>query len=453
MTMQKRKLTAAVCVLAFFTRPLQAQQLGVDPDALCENASYVVGFFNGVWNTEAQAISATATISRMIEPETVEGDIAYETFYNHTGSSADATAFQDIAEVFIQRAEEIEPDLGENFEIFWSAVSGDADGFLATIGNLLSLDGANATGQLLLGLLSDLYTEVSTQSAALIVDVFSDPPTARDYERHSSRIKTLALQGNRLLLVAHSQGNLFVNNAYGEALTVENYTADSIGVVHIAPASSIVNGPHVLANIDVVINGLRGFGLDTIPSITVDLPVSHLLLDPSGHTLVDTYLNRTLPTFDQVKANAVSEITRLAQPIATGQTGSFTATLTWNGSGDVDLHTFEPAGTQVYYANRQGAVGFLDVDNVIANGPEHYFASCDANVLQDGVYRIGVNNFRGAEGRTAVVQLSTPYVADLATRTLTLGAAEGSAGNSNPDILINVSVSRDSEGRVFISAN
>jgi hypothetical protein len=48
-----------------------------------------------------------------------------------------------------------------------------------------------------------------------------------------------------------------------------------------------------------------------------------------------------------------------------------------------------------------------------------------------------------------VLQVSTPYVADLSTKSVTLGTA----GNANPEILINVAVSRDSEGNVHISAD
>lgn len=451
--MNHRNLMNHVLMFALIVSPLKSFAAPVSSDKLCSSESYVVGFFNGVWNTEAEAILATSTLERMIGSEIDGENVEYETFYNNTGSEVNASGFQDIAEVFIQRAEEIEPDFGEHFEVFWSAISGDADGFLAKALNVLTSDASTATSELVAGLLSDLYTEISTESAALLSNILSDPPTQQDYERHSTRIKTLALQGNRLLLVAHSQGNLFVNNAYQAALTVENFSSENIGVVHIAPASSVTNGPHILANIDAVINGLRAFGLSTIPEITVDLPISHLLEDPSGHMLVPTYLNTSLATYDQVENSVSSEIERLVQPIATAEIGSFTATLTWNGAGDVDLHTFEPAGSHVYYSDRTGVVGYLDVDNTSANGPEHYFASCDPNILENGTYQIGVNNYSRADGRTAVIQISTPYVADLATKSVTLSTAEGSSGNDNPAILIGVTVTRDIDGNVDISAN
>lgn len=96
----------------------------VNSATVCEVPGYVVGFFNGVWNTKNEAKLATFEFQKQIGNEYNSEPVAYETFYNVTGSSVSASAFQDIAEVFIQRAEEIEPDLGGRFDIFWSAITG-----------------------------------------------------------------------------------------------------------------------------------------------------------------------------------------------------------------------------------------------------------------------------------------------------------------------------------------
>jgi hypothetical protein len=417
-------------------------------NSICKSDGYVVGFFNGVWNTRAEALLATAAIRGVIGTEYNEETVSYETFYNHTGSSVDASMFQDVAEVFIQRAEEISPDFAGRFDVFWSTLSGDSDSFWGKVRDIIG-----GTNELLEGLIEDLYTEISTEVVANISEILSDPPTQSDYERHSTRIKTLATQGTKLILVAHSQGNLFVNNAYNAATSLSNFSNDNIGVIHIAPASSITNGPHVLANLDFVINGLRTFGNHSVPEVTVDIPTSHLLTDPSGHTLIPTYLNTSLDTFGQVKGHLDSEIAKLITPVALGEIGSFTATLQWNGSGDVDLHTFEPSGDHVYWIEKAGQVGYLDVDNTSGYGPEHYFASCDADVLQEGTYSIGVNNYSGADGRTATVQVSTTSIADLVTKSVTLGESRGGAGDDDPIMLININVSKDSEGNFSISSN
>jgi len=445
-----KKLVIFFILIISSISPLLATTDGTPPNELCKAESYVVGFFNGVWNTKFEANSATRDFKGIIGEKYNNKNVEYETFLNTSGviDGDGATAFQDIAEVFIQRAEEIELDLGNNFEIFWSAISGDSDGFFSKITNIFG-----ATSNLLVDSLADLYTEISTESAALISKIASNPPTQEDYIKHSTRIKDLALKGNKLLLIAHSQGNLFVNNAYDAAIDIEGYSADNIGIVHIAPASSIVNGPHILANIDVVINGLRVFGNSTVPNVTVKLPFSHLRTDPSGHMLFPTYLNQNLATYVQVKSHIDSEMDRLIQPEQIAEIGAFTVILVWNGSGDVDLHTFEPDGSQVYYRDKTGSVGYLDVDNTVSDGPEHYYASCDPDMLDTGIYKIGINNYAGAEGRTATIQVSTPYIANLYTGRKVLSTERGRAGNLSPEAMATVTVKTNQDGNYEISAS
>ncbi|MCC4791182.1 YfaP family protein [Vibrio splendidus] len=418
----------------------------VSSATVCEVPGYVVGFFNGVWNTKNEAKLATFEFQKQIGNEYNSEPVAYETFYNVTGSSVSASAFQDIAEVFIQRAEEIDPDLGGRFDIFWSAITGGgADGFLDKVYNIVS-----APSDLVLGLLTELYDWASSQTVALVSQLFSSPPTASDYARHNTRIQTLGTQGAKMLFIAHSQGNLFANNAYNAALELDNLDESNLGVVHIAPASPQLNGPYTLADLDLVINGLRAVG--TVPDTNVSIPVSHLEVDPSGHTLIQTYLNTYLQPAGMIRNDLQSELASLQTPEAIASTGSFTATLSWNGLGDVDLHTFEPNGMQVYYQNRVGNVGELDVDNTSGYGPEHYFATCDRDNLELGVYSIGVNNYARAEGRIATVQISTGSISDVLTKSVTLGEAQGSSENANPLHMMNVVVSENDSGGIEIGA-
>jgi len=102
-------------------------------------------------------------------------------------------------------------------------------------------------------------------------------------------LQGLADEGHDFVLVAHSQGNLFVNVA-NDGLR-QSRPDTKAGVVHVAPASPTLRGPHVLAEIDEVINGLRNFGGWTVPDINIWLRGRGG--DPSGHTLVGTYLDGT----------------------------------------------------------------------------------------------------------------------------------------------------------------
>jgi hypothetical protein len=83
-----------------------------------------------------------------------------------------------------------------------------------------------------------------------------------------------------------------VNQAYDHIMPVVGATG--VKVVHIAPASPTLRGQYERATIDLVINGLRlatGFG--TIADVNLTLVPS--ASDPSGHTLVGTYLDGTRP--------------------------------------------------------------------------------------------------------------------------------------------------------------
>jgi hypothetical protein len=87
--------------------------------------------------------------------------------------------------------------------------------------------------------------------------------------------------------------------------------------------------------------------------------------------------------------------------------------LTWNGSGDVDLHLHNanntawfsnaPTADDCYYSNKAPGWGaVLDTDNTTANGPENI--RVDIPTLNSG-YTIGVHNYSAAAGRIATVKI------------------------------------------------
>ena len=43
--------------------------------------------------------------------------------------------------------------------------------------------------------------------------------------------------------------------------------------------------------------------------------------------------------------------------------------MTWDEKPDIDLHIFEPNGIHIYYSNKKGKIGYLDVDDVSSYGP------------------------------------------------------------------------------------
>ena len=117
--------------------------------------------------------------------------------------------------------------------------------------------------------------------------------------------------------------------------------------------------------------------------------------------------------------------------------------------GDVDLHVIEPNATHVYFFNKIGVSGYLDVDNTISNGPEHYYASCDKTKLATGIYKVGIRNFRGADGRLANIQVATASNGVIYTtpRPVSVGSTEDTPLIS----IINVVVSKDANDRFRIT--
>ena len=99
----------------------------VKADDLCLGRGYTLGFFNGVWNTPTQASDGLAALRSLIGNVYNDETIQYEVFYNHTGSTENGSSLQDIAEVFEQRAAEIDSsgELGKRWEFFWECLTGN----------------------------------------------------------------------------------------------------------------------------------------------------------------------------------------------------------------------------------------------------------------------------------------------------------------------------------------
>jgi hypothetical protein len=261
--------------------------------------------------------------------------------------------------------------------------------------------------------------------------------------RHVALYRTAILEGQKVLLVAHSQGTFYANQAYALLSSEER---KSFGLVSIALMDSFIAGTasaYITLLEDLVVLavavakarvGLPG----PLPPTTTNLLVSSDLL---GHSFVDAYLLPNSSSRAAILSQIVQILNTIERPADEAQEGIITVTLTWGAEPDVDLHVFEPNGTHVYYANRFGPSGFLDVDDVTSFGPEHYFVSCDT--LEAGTYAVGVNYFRGSAPENAHVQIK----AGLLVRDfdIFLPSARGSSGDSSPIPVANIVVFGDAE--------
>ena len=429
-------LFLALCIgLGPLSSPAVAQTAPAND--LCRAQGAALVFFNGVLTTPDGADAALAELRRLHGTTSPAGDaIRYEKLYNYT------SGFEDFVETFEQRLSEQENLLEGRYELFFEALNGEGPWWSRIISSV-----AEAAG-----ILDGIVDWFKAATIRNLTTLLGNPPTTVNYLEHRARLENLILEGRKLLLVAHSQGNLFVNAAYDYATT--KVDASSVKVVHIAPASPTLRGSHILADLDLVINGLRLVG--TVPDITDAIP-GYLLRaagangkkDPLGHGLLEIYINQALGISAHVRNAINTALTELVAPPVVAATGLFSATLTWNGDGDVDLHTYEPSGAHVYYSNMDGVSGYLDVDNVQGYGPEHYYASCSSSALQPGNYQIAVANYAGADNRTATVQIASWADGVLGTRSVTLGAETGDIPSAT---LFTVVVTKNADtGRYTIS--
>jgi uncharacterized protein YfaP (DUF2135 family) len=132
-------------------------------------------------------------------------------------------------------------------------------------------------------------------------------------------------------------------------------------------------------------------------------------------------------------------------PDAIATDGIITVTLTWGDQPDVDLHATEPNGFHVFYIQKEGPSGSLDVDDTTSLGPEHYTVSCDQ--LELGTYEIGLNYFSGTAPETATVNVEAG--SQSRTFTVELITAVSSSGNESPIPVANVVVEEGENGFLF----
>ena len=268
---------------------------------------------------------------------------------------------------------------------------------------------------------------------------------------HTSRFRTDLSEGRKVLIIPHSQGNLFANEAMATLISEYARSIRAVGVA--TPASRTVNNStYVTANDDRVINALRSISIRTLRGNIDNDP--GILNDSRGflnHAFIKGYFSQNLPSRTEINRLVHATIGALEFPSGTTLgTGPITVALEWGSQPDVDLHIYEPNGTHVYYSNKRGTSGFLDRDDTTGFGPEHYFVGCDT--LETGVYRVGVNYYNGNAPETARIQIST---GDGRTRSHTqrLITDRGSRGNNSPFIVATITVARGANGQYTYTVN
>lgn len=273
---------------------------------------------------------------------------------------------------------------------------------------------------------------------------FATRVAPEDLSNHVLLYRTSMLEGKKVLIVAHSQGNFFANAAYEKLFTGDNAltSSQSLGIVSVATPANFTagDGPYTTLTEDLMIKTIAlttpiGI-LPPRPSNITNIGSGAVSSDWKGHGFIDEYTAEGSRSVVRITDGVVAMLDTLLRPLQFAQEGIITATLTWGAQPDVDLHIFEPNGSHVYYGQLQGVSGYLDLDDTTSYGPEHYFVSCSS--LEAGTYSVGVNYFRGSLPETAQIQIK----AGLSVRTFTrnLPTMRGPEWDGSPVSVANITV-------------
>lgn len=252
----------------------------------CDFKGVHLGFFNGVGNTEKQADdSLEATFADMSSRGVAISN--RKVYYNETKYHG----AEDIVEVFNQRLNEEFPPLSDRMELFFQTLRDGKQSQSLSAASRKYLEFATSFRRYM--------TKVHVNTLSRLISI----PTENIYKNHQKQLDAAIKNKQKLLLVAHSQGNLFVNKAYAYA---KPKAGSAIGVLHVAPASVKLNGPHILADYDLVIDALRAFGPVPGYTDTIGAPPRDWSSDLSGHGYLEIYLNPKSSTYNRFNKEVAS---------------------------------------------------------------------------------------------------------------------------------------------------
>ncbi|MBM5571605.1 MULTISPECIES: hypothetical protein [Deefgea] len=126
-------------------------------------------------------------------------------------------------------------------------------------------------------------------------------------------IKSNIQAGVKVLLVPHSQGNLFANSTYTRLTSNEGVKPEDIKIFGVAsPADRVLgNGAYLTSKSDVVIQSLAKIPFLNVLPRQLNLPISGA--DPLGHGFKEIYLNGAMAGRDAVWTGIEQQIFALNQ--------------------------------------------------------------------------------------------------------------------------------------------
>ena len=390
-----RLISTVVLIIAFLIPSLIYSADG----RFCQQGVFVV-FSNGVWNDKEQADSSRDLLAWRIESRVTGTDLE-ETLTYATAHNPSEGKLLDLMETF-------EQNLQTDWSQFWRYLAG-------------------------LDPMPDFFQNKLKEIANTVDEsILQGNPSVRD---HVEKYNKFLSEGNKVVVVAHSQGNLFANIAY---LGIDSQYIDGFGIVSVGNPDNYVagGGPYTTIDEDIIIRSIP----KSLPA-NLDNFFGINLSDLTGHIFAASYLTIGHQAETKILDDTINTINRLDFPNSSLGNGIITVALTWGSNPDLDLHIFEPNGTHVYYMNMNGSSGYLDRDDVSSYGPEHYFVSCDT--IEPGTYRFGVNYYFGYSAETGTLTLQAGD--QIRSRQQTFTEWLYSYGDSTPYIMFELQVTGSEE--------
>ena len=318
-------------------------------EASCDQELYII-HGNGMFTSEAQAEANLMVLQQKVEwfwgPLLVKEKLKFEVAYNN-----DVNLVEDFYEVYTQWS-------GEGKSQFWAMLAG-------------------------LEHMPEFLQEAFLAASTGIIEslLVSNP----NVQEHVAMYNKLLKQGNKVMLVPHSQGNFFGNIAY--VGLDEEYKEGFLITQTASPASYIASDPTNSRYTTIEEDLFMKYVPDKLPANIVNFSGVEKP-EWTGHSFIDSYLLEGSKSFYSIMFDLYSNIRDAKFPNSfDGYRIPFHLRHNWTGNFDLDMHITEPDGTHVYSGNPEGTSGVMLNHSTGEPGVETYELNCRLNLT--GVYKIG----------------------------------------------------------------
>lgn len=252
----------------------------------CTGAITSIYYVNGVNNSFAQAEASRIAIQKAYEQDLNNKYQAQaQQFRVKLSYNTSMGMFEDLVEVYEQKKAEqgISTDTS-SIKILTSIITTSKslyDNYYADEANKKELS------EILVQSLGELYSKLEI--------------TDQDLGKHTATYLSELQKGNRVLLIAHSQGNLFANASLSSL--INNYSSN-VGMIGVAsPASTVLNNSkYYTAHDDLVIDALRQVSDKPILQSNIDNSKAAISneRDSLHHSFLQSYFKIGLPSRSKI---------------------------------------------------------------------------------------------------------------------------------------------------------